>query len=140
MKRIAFALALVVSVSVGGCAGIAEQALNLPSGVLTQNIQNPITRDHLYRIENGLIVAVTALQQYKNLCENGTLANNCIGTVATLQVYVKRSRPLIRQLRSFVRQNDQINARVVFSELRTLLGEARNIAVAAGVQVPAMEF
>jgi hypothetical protein len=97
-----------------------------------------VTRDHLFRLENGLIVGVTALQQYKNLCEAGTLANNCIGTVQAMQGYVKQARPLLRQLRTFVRKNDQVNARVIFTQIRSLLGEVRNIAAANGINVPAM--
>jgi hypothetical protein len=138
MRKMLMVLAIVAMPALGGCAAIAEGALNLPTGVLTQDYRNPITRDHLFRLENGLIVGVTALQQYKNLCEAGTLANNCIGTVQAMQGYVKQARPLLRQLRTFVRKNDQVNARVIFTQIRSLLGEVRNIAAANGINVPAM--
>lgn len=136
MKKFIIALVLVSSVTLGGCAGMAEQALNLPSGVLTQSVSNPVTREHLYRLENGLIVGVTALNSYKKLCNSGQLPSNCIATVATLQSYVKRGRPLLRQLRTFVRKNDQVNARVVFDQVQMLLVELRGTAAAAGIPIP----
>lgn len=136
MKKFLIALVLGAGITLGGCAGMAEQALNLPSGILTQSVQNPVTRDHLYRLENGLIVGVTALNSYKKLCESGQLAANCIATVATLQAYVRRGRPLLRQLRIFVRKNDQVNARVVFDQVQMILVELRGTAAAAGIPIP----
>jgi hypothetical protein len=121
----------------GGCAGAAEKVLNLPTGVLTQSVQNPITREHLYRLENGLVVGVSALQSYKNLCENGTLQSNCIQVVATMQTYVRRARPLLRQLRVFVRKNDQVNAKVVYQNVQQLIAEFRGTAAQYGIQIPA---
>lgn len=132
-------LTLIVPVLLllGGCAGIAETAIGLPSGVLTTSVQNPVTREHLFRLENGLIVGVTALQTYKNQCENGNLASSCIQVVATMQAYVRRARPLLRQLRTFVRKNDQVNARVVFTTIQSLITEFRGVAAANGVVIPA---
>lgn len=124
----------------GGCAGtlpsLAENALSLPSGVLTTSIQNPVTRQTLYRIENGLIVAVSGLNTYKNYCNNRPVGDPCDVVVARLQSYVKRARPLIRSLRTFVRKNDQVNAGVVFSTLRGLFTEFRITAAGAGIPVP----
>lgn len=120
----------------GGCASVAENALQLPSGVLTQSIQNPVTRAHLYRLENGLIVGVSALQSYKRLCENGTIDVSCVGVVARLQGYVRQARPALRALRTFVRRNDQVNARVAFSTLQNIIAEFRGTAAAAGIQLP----
>lgn len=137
MKRMV-PLVLVLSL-LGGCAGVAETALNLPTGVLTKSVQNPVTPAILYRLENGLVVGVSAMQAYKTQCENGTLASSCIQVVQTMQAYVKRARPLLRQLRTFVRKNDQVNAQVVFTTIRSLITEFRNVAATHGVQLPPLE-
>lgn len=135
-------LIVILAGPLGGCAGNAgaqfvENALKLPAGVLTTSVQNPVTKSTLYKLENALRVGVVALKSYKNLCENGTLEESCIDVVVRLQSYSRRSRPLLRQLRTFVRKNDQVNAQVVFTTIKGLIMEFRTTAVAAGIPVPA---
>lgn len=125
----------------GGCAtnpiaAIAETVGGLPSGVLTKSVQNPVTRDTLYRVENGLRVAVAGLQTYKNYCEGRPVGDRCDAVVAQLQSYSKRARPLVRQLRTFVRKNDQVNAGVVFQTLRGIFAEFQSTASREGIAVP----
>lgn len=133
-------LAVPVLLLLGGCAGtlpsLAENVLSLPSGVLTQSIQNPVTRDTLYRVENGLRVAVVGLQTYKNYCNGRPVGDRCDVIVAQLQSYSKRARPLVRQLRTFVRKNDQVNAGVVFTTLRGIFAEFQTTAAREGITVP----
>jgi hypothetical protein len=136
MKMRKLILIVPMLLLLGGCAGIAETAIGLPSGVLTQSVQNPVTREHLFRLENGLIVGVTALQAYKNQCENGNLPASCIQVVETLQAYTRRAKPLLRQLRVFVRKNDQVNARVVFTTIQSLIGGFRGVAASVGIPIP----
>lgn len=131
---------LVTSLSLlSGCAGMAENALNLPSGVLTSSINNPVTKDDLYRVENGLIILVTGLKTYKKLCSAGTIDSRCVAVVTTLQGYSKKARPLIRALRTFVRKNDQVNAGVAFRTLQQLISDFRSTAAANGIQLPATQ-
>lgn len=120
----------------GGCASLAEGALNLPTGILTESVQNPVTRNHLYRLENGLIVGVTALNSYKRLCNEGTLPANCIPIIEKLQAIVKQARPVLRQLRIFVRKNDQVNAKIMFVTVQNLVAEFRATAQSAGIPIP----
>lgn len=119
----------------GGCAGMAETAIGLPSGILTSSVQNPITKDTLSRVESGMRVAVAGLQTYKNYCESRPVGDPCDAIVAQLQGYSVRARPLIRQLRTFVRRNDQVNARVVFATLRGIFNDFQAYAAQNGVPV-----
>lgn len=123
-------------VPLGGCASLAENALNLPSGVLTTSVQNPVSRDTLLRVESGLRVAVAGLQTYKNYCERQPVGDRCDAIVARLQGYSRQSRPLVRQLRVFVRKNDQVNAQIVFTTLRGIFTEFRAVAAQEGIAVP----
>lgn len=135
-------LAVPVLLLLGGCAGtlpsLAENALSLPSGVLTTNVRNPVTRNTLYRVENGLRVAVAGLQTYKNYCEGRPVGDPCDAIVARLQGYSKQARPLVRHLRVFVRKNDQVNAMVVFGTLKGIFEDFRATAAQAGISVPNM--
>lgn len=134
-------LVVPVLLLLGGCstmqlAAFAETAVGAPSGILTKSVQNPVTRDTLYRVENGLRVAVAGLQAYKNYCEGRPVGDRCDAVVTKMQKYVKRSRPLIRQLRVFVRKNDQVNAVVVFKTLRAIFEDFRTTAAQEGIVVP----
>lgn len=131
-------LIVPVLLLLGGCAPLLESVLRVPPGLLTESIQNPITKEHLYRLEQSLIAGVTVMQAYKNKCEDGTLASSCIARVAQMQAYVKKARPYLVQLRVFVRKNDQVNARVVYTTITGLLAEFRNSAWAAGLPIANM--
>lgn len=132
-------LTLIVPVLLllGGCAGLAETVTGLPTGILTKSIENPVTKAQLYKIENGLRVAVAGLQTYKNYCEGQPVGDRCDAVVQRLQGYSKRARPLVRSLRTFVKKNDQVNAGVVFQTLRSIFAEFRATAAQEGIPVPA---
>lgn len=136
------ALILVVPLLVlpGGCAGLAEGALGLPGGILTQSIQNPITRGHLDKFENGLTIGVVAFNNYKELCNNETLPVSCVPIVVGLQKYIPQVRKTLKELRVFVRKNDQVNARIVLGTLRQLIESFRTEAAANGLTVPAIDL
>lgn len=138
MRKPTLALILLVPLlmPLGGCAGLAEGALNLPSGALTKSIQNPVTKDTLNRVENGLIVAVVGLKTYKNWCNSQPVGDACDTVVAKLQSYTKRARPVLRGMRTFVRKNDQVNAGIAFSTLKGIFAEFRITAGAAGIPIP----
>jgi hypothetical protein len=133
-KKLTFVVPVLLLL--GGCAGLAENALGLPNGVLTQSVQNPIKKSDLYRLENGLSAGVAALQTYKNYCEGQPVGDRCDAVVATAQKYIARARPLLRSLRTFVRKNDQVNAKVVFTTVQGLIAEFRGFATQNGIPLP----
>lgn len=135
-KIVTLALLAMLALPAGGCASSAEGLLGLPSGVLTKSVANPVTKTDLYRIENGMLVVASGLRAYKKLCNNGSLPADCIKIVQDLQAGVHQSRPLIRQLRTFVRKNDQVNAAVVWNTLQGIIAQYRAEAAKAGVQLP----
>lgn len=140
MKR--YLAIFAVALSLGGCAGTAERlaegALNLPAGVLTESIDNPITPQRSAQIQQSLRVVVAGLRTHKRLCERAVLAASCVDDVNRLQGYVRTARPLIYQLRDFVANNDQINARIVFNKLVAIITDLRRDAVNAGVTIQAV--
>lgn len=129
-------LVFVLGGPLGGCASFAESAIGLPTGILTKSVQNPITIATLDRFENSLIVGAAALNTYKNYCNGRPVGDRCDAVVATMQGYSKKARPLLRQTRSFVRKNDQVNAKVVFEQIKGLVAAFRATAAAEGIPLP----
>lgn len=130
-------LAIVLILPLTGCAGLAEKLFNLPTGVLTQSVGNPVTPYMIYEVENGLIPAVAGLNIYKRTCwasvPKGTPAA-CKDTTRKLQKYTRKLPPLINQAKTFVDSNDQVNAKLIYSEIIKTISDFRNVATAAGVR------
>lgn len=125
MKKI---IVVVLALSLGGCA-----AFNDAIGVLTASTTNPVTPTAMYEIENTLVVAASGLVTYKNLCQSKTIPQSCRQVVANIQVYTRQARALLPQLRSFVRNNDQINAIATFNLVKGLISQINALRIANGV-------
>ena len=126
MKRLAIVFALALSL--GGCA-------NLPKiiDLATTGVANPVTQDMVYRVENAMIVAVSGLRVYKRACIAKTIDQSCRGVIQSLQVYTRQAAPVIKDLRVFVRTNDQVNAVKAYNLVSGLLDSFKSTAVIAGV-------
>jgi len=129
MKKLA--LALVVALGLSGCAQLSQ--VMQTGSLITQSYSNPVTRQHLYEAENAMIVAISGLQVYKKTCAQGVITGNCRATVGKIQVYTRKLPPLLTQVRAFVRNNDQVNAIVVFNEFVAVFQAMRQEAIANGV-------
>lgn len=123
-------LVVILALAVSGCAGF-QQALSLT----WVSVANPVTRDMLYEVENSAVIVFAGLQTYKRSCQRQLIADSCRGMVASIQVYTRRLPSLLRSLRQFVRQNDQVNARVVYNSIVDLIGQAKAFAAVNNMQV-----
>jgi hypothetical protein len=94
-----------------------------------------VTKDDLYKVESGVQIAFTALNAYKQSCAQGLVDKNCRANVAAVQQYTRQLPPLLAQLRSFVKQNDQINATVVYNQIVTLVANFKTAASNVGINV-----
>jgi len=131
MKKALFVLAL--SLSLAGCTQLS--AVTQGISLATKTVTNPVTQDELYAIEASIRIAVTGLQAYKNACVTGSADKNCRANIATIQPYTRQIPPLVVQLRGFVKNNDQINATVVYNQLISLYVNLKNAALAVGINV-----
>lgn len=127
--------AFLVIAALGGCAQLqrAEQFLS----VTTASIANPVTRDRLYAIENGIVIVFAGLRAYKSACVAGNADVNCRANVKAIQVYTRRIPPLLTDLRRFVKNNDQVNAVVVYNALSGLLADVRVYTNKASIKLGA---
>ena len=126
MRKILLAATLACTLGFGGCATIQA---------ITSSTTNPVTPERLYQVENAMIVAVAGLNAYRQSCLKGVADVNCRKNIAAIQVYTRRIPPLLTQARTFVRNNDQVNAIVVYNQIMTLIANFKSTAAAAGVPI-----
>lgn len=129
MKRILTVILLALPLM--ACAG--ESIFKGGTSVLA-TAPNPITRTMLYNVENGLTVAVASLVGYKRLCVQKLIDQSCRGVIVKLQSYTIKAKPILISLRSFVRNNDQVNAITAYATISQLLSDFRAAAAANGVK------
>lgn len=136
MKR--FLILCTVALSLGGCAGtlppLIESIFNLPKGVLTASVTNPVTPDMMYDVENTAVIAVSGLLAYKRACIAKSIDQSCRDVIPRLQVYTRKIRVALPDLRKFFRANDQLNASIAYNEIRSLLDGFKSTATDAGVK------
>lgn len=120
-----FLIVLALLVPLGGCANLQP---------LFQNYNNPITKQTLYNVENAAIVAFAGLNAYKKSCAQGLIPPTCKDTIAKIQSYTREIPTLLTQLRVFVKNNDQVNARVAYAAITSLISQLQADAAAAGVK------
>lgn len=130
-------LIFLVGFSLSGCAQLQSVvgAIETTVGAATGSIANPVTRDDLYTFENTMIVAFAGLNAYKKACLRGAVDTNCKANIRAMQVYTRQIPPLLVQARTFVKNNDQVNARLVLDQAKQLYATFSSIAVANGVKV-----
>lgn len=135
MKKILIISA--VALSLGGCAGTMEKLQAIGSGIslVTKSITNPVTKNEEAQIELALDAIIDALRAYKKACVEGAADKNCKANVAQIQVYTRQIKPLVSQLRTFVDNNDQINASVVYNQLTALYTNVKSVALNLGVKL-----
>jgi len=134
MKRLLAAIVVACSIAfLTGCADL--QAITGGISLATKSVANPVTRDDEAKIEVALNAAFDILNAYKKACVAGTADVNCVTNIRQIQGYTIRIKPLMAQLRSFVDNNDQINAAVVYNQLRDLYANAKGTAAQLGINL-----
>lgn len=136
LNRIAVAL---VALSLAGCAGIpglpSLQSIETAVQLGTASVANPVTPERMDQAENALVLVFTGLNAWKASCKNGVIPPGCRDQIAAVQVYTRKLPPLLKELRGFVRNNDQVNAFVAFNTFSSLIGTVRTQAAQSGVQI-----
>ena len=126
-------LSLTLSLSLAGCANL--QAITDGISLATKSIANPVTPADEAQVEVALGAAIDLLKAYKQACVQGTADVHCKDNVRQIQAYTLQVKPLIAQLRSFVDNNDQINAAVVYNQLRSLYVNVKATASQLGINL-----
>ena len=131
MRRILASIAVVLAL--GGCAQL--QTLQNVAKFATATISNPVTKEMEAQIELGFDAALQILLSYRRACIAGNADVNCRRNIEVIQPYTRQAKPLIAQLRSFVDNNDQVNAVVAYNQLVALYGNLKTSAAAVGMNI-----
>jgi len=125
---------VLVSFSLAGVgAGCAPQLAVLSA--VTKTINNPVTKEDLFQIEASLKLVTTGLKTYRRLCLQDAVDKNCRSNIEAIQPYSRQVEPLVVELTSFVRTNDQINAIVVYKRLVNIYTSITTEAAARGISL-----
>lgn len=126
---------VLVSLSLAGCAQL--QAVSGGLSLITKTIQNPVTQDELYAVEASARVLTEALLVYRRACLAGSADKNCRANIEAIQPYTRQVPPLLVQLRLFVKNDDQINAVVIYNRLTSLYATVKSSAAQLGIPLGA---
>lgn len=125
-------IACVLALGLTGCQTVNPVGL---WNTATTSVPNPVSKQTLYQFENGMVVAFAGLNAYKRTCLSGAIPASCKGVVKSLQVYTKKVPAVLKQVRAFVRNNDQVNAITAFNTAKSLLAEFKSVASANNIKV-----
>lgn len=128
MKKLLIVPLLCLGLS--GCLTI--QGIETAFKLGTASVANPVTKDRLFEIETTISLVFSGLNAWKKTCVQGLINATCKAQIASVQVFTRQIPPYLRQLRVFVKTNDQVNATVVFNNLVTLITTVRSQAAANG--------
>jgi len=126
-------LVIPLALWLGGCAQL--QTFEAGISLATKSIANPVTKAEEAQVELALDTAVQALLVYKRACIAGSADKNCKANIAQIQAYTRQVPSLVAQLRTFVDNNDQINASVVYNQLTALYTNVKAAAASLGVSL-----
>lgn len=126
-------LAVALTVSLGGCAQLSAVRDVITIG--TTSITNPVTKERLYQLESAATIVFAGLNGWHDTCVRGLINTSCKDQINQVQVYTRQIPPYLAQLRAFVKNNDQVNATVVFNNISNLISTVKARAAANNVQI-----
>lgn len=134
MRKTLIALTAVFALlTVSGCAAL-QSVLNATS-FITTSVTNPVTPERLNAVEQALTVVFAAGNAWKKACRAGAAEANCRANIATAQTYTRKLPGLLTQLRAFVKNNDQVNAIVVYNQITAIIANFKSAAAQSGIPV-----
>lgn len=128
-----FLLATALSAPLTHCAQL-QTALEV-ANFTTASVANPVTPAMLNNLENAAIVVFAGLNAYRQSCVQGAIPASCKTIIRQMQVYTRQIPPALTQLRAFVRNNDQVNAVIVYNSVANLIASLKTTAVQNNVRV-----
>ena len=124
---------LLLSISLSGCAAL--QNIQEAVSIGTASVANPVTKERLRQIEAATTLVFVGLNTWKQSCVRGLINATCKEQIAAVQVYTRQLPPYLTQLRMFVKNDDQVNAVVVYNNISNLVATVKARAAASNVQL-----
>ena len=128
-----FLLATALTMPLTNCAQL-QTAFEV-ANFSTASVANPVTPQMLDNLENAAIVVFAGLNAYRQSCVQKVIPQECRIIIKQMQVYTRQIPPLLTQLRAFVRNNDQVNAVIVYNSVANLVASLKTTATQNNVRV-----
>lgn len=123
MRILAIAL---IALSLSGCTA---------ARIVTASVDNPVTTEKMYQVEQGAVVIAAGLNAYRDLCIQKVIDQKCRKAIVEIQAYTIPLRRQLVTLRAYFKANDKLNAINAYNVLTQLLADARKAAVKNGIVV-----
>lgn len=123
-------LASLLALSLAGCSTFKNIETAVQLG--TASIANPVTPTRLNQMESATILVFAGLNAWKASCAKGLIPPSCKDQIFTVQVYTRQIPPYLTRLRAFVKNNDQVNAIIVFNQIIDTISAVKAQAAASG--------
>lgn len=126
----------LVAFNLSGCASLPslhtiETLVQLGSA----SIANPVTKKRLYQIESAITVVFVGFNTWKDQCKRGTIPASCRDQIDHVQIFTRQLPPYLKQLRTFVKTNDQVNAVVVFNQITETISAVKSAAAVNNIKI-----
>lgn len=133
-------LALMLALSLGGCAGLAEKVLNLPAGVLATTVSNPVAPVNIYQAKTVYAATLELANGYRDYCYSKPFAALMADPVS--KPVCKSRRAIVRAMGAaddkafaaiqtadnFVRNNPMLDATSAIRAALAAVTEFQNLA------------
>lgn len=151
MKR--FLILCAVALSLGGCASldplkqIAEKALNIPAGVLTTTVANPVAPVNIYQAKVVYASTLEIANGYREFCYSkpyaalmnepvaGPVCKSRRAIVRALQKADDKAYAAIRTADSFVKNNPTLDASSAIRAAIAAVSDFQSVAATAAQSI-----
>lgn len=128
--------ATILCLSLGACASLPSiQTIQTIVQLGTASVANPITKERLYQMESAVTIVFAGLNTWKDQCRRGTIPATCKDQIAHVQIYTRQIPPYLKQLRAFVKNDDQVNAATIFNRLTEAIAAVKSQAAINNIQI-----
>lgn len=126
----------LVGLSLSGCASLPSlHTIETLAQLGSASVANPVTKQRLYQIESAVTVVFVGLNTWKDQCRRGTIPDSCKDQIAHVQVFTRQLPIYLKQLRGFVKTNDQVNAGVVFNQITDTISAVKAAAATNNIKI-----
>jgi hypothetical protein len=150
MRSLRIAAALMLVITLGGCAtigNIGEKVLNLPAGVLTTSVSNPVAPVNIYQAKTVYAATLELANGYRDYCYAKPFAVLMADPVAkpvcksrrkivlAMQAADDKAFAAIKTADNFVRNNPTLDATSAIRAAIAAVTEFQNIATATAKSI-----
>lgn len=122
----AFFLIVLFALTLSGCAA---------TKIITASVENPVTVERMYQVEQVAVVLATGLNAYRGLCIRKEIDQKCRDVIIQLQSFTRPAQKQLVTLRAYFKANDKLNAINAYNTLVQLLADAKSVATENGVSL-----